>query len=54
MGLDVETVKGVVKRLREQGYVRIVDERVEIPDIEALRRLYLLLGTKEELRGDTR
>jgi CRP-like cAMP-binding protein len=54
VGLDVETVKGVVKRLREQGYVRIVDERVEIPDIEALRRLYLLLGTKEELRGDTR
>ena len=52
VGLDVDTVKSGVKRLREQGYIRIVGERVEIPDIEALRRLYLLLGTKEELRGE--
>jgi CRP/FNR family cyclic AMP-dependent transcriptional regulator len=52
VGLDVETVKRGVQRLREQQYVRIVDERVEIPDVEALRRLYVLLGTKEELRGD--
>jgi CRP/FNR family transcriptional regulator, cyclic AMP receptor protein len=52
VGLDVESVKRGVLRLREQQYVRIVDERVEIPDIEALRRLYVLLGTKEELRGD--
>jgi CRP-like cAMP-binding protein len=52
VGLDVETVKRAVQRLREQQYVRIVDERVEIPDVEALRRLYVLLGTKEELRGD--
>jgi CRP/FNR family cyclic AMP-dependent transcriptional regulator len=52
VGLDVETVKSGVKRLREQGYIRIVGERVEIPDLEALRRLYMLLGTKEELRGD--
>ncbi len=52
VGLDVETVKRGVQRLREQQYVRIVDERIEIPDVEALRRLYILLGTKEELRGD--
>ena len=52
VGLDVDTVKSGVKRLREQGYVRITGERVEIPDVEALRRLYLLLGTKEELRGE--
>jgi CRP/FNR family cyclic AMP-dependent transcriptional regulator len=52
VGLDVETVKRGVQRLREQQYVRIVDERVEIPDLEALRRLYVLLGTKEEIRGD--
>jgi CRP/FNR family cyclic AMP-dependent transcriptional regulator len=52
VGLDVDTVKSGVKRLREQGYLRIVGERVEIPDLEALRRLYLLLGTKEELRGE--
>jgi len=54
VGLDVDTVKSGVKRLREQGYLRIVGERVEIPDLEALRRLYLLLGTKEELASDPR
>jgi CRP-like cAMP-binding protein len=52
VGLDVDTVKRQVQRLREQQYVRIVGERVEIPDIEALKRLYLLLGTKEQLRGE--
>ncbi len=52
VGLDVETVKSAVQRLREQEYLRIVGEKVEIPDVEALRRLYLLLGTKEQLRGD--
>jgi CRP/FNR family cyclic AMP-dependent transcriptional regulator len=52
VGLDVDTVKSGVQRLRDQGYVRIVGERIDIPDVEALRRLYLLLGTKEELRGE--
>ena len=49
VGLDVDTVKRAVTRLREQQYVRIVGERVEIPDLDALRRLYSLLGSKEEL-----
>ena len=52
VGLDVETVKRAVQRLRDQQYVKIVGERVEIPDLEALRRLYALLGSKEELRGE--
>lgn len=52
VGLDVETVKRTVQRLRDQQYVRIVGERVEIPDVDALRRLYALLGSKEELRGE--
>ena len=52
VGLDVETVKRAVQRLRDQQYLRIVGERVEIPDLEALRRLYGLLGSKEELRGE--
>jgi CRP-like cAMP-binding protein len=52
VGLDVETVKRAVQRLRDQQYLRIVGERVEIPDLDALRRLYGLLGSKEELRGD--
>lgn len=49
VGLDVATVKRAIQKLREQQYVRIVGERVEIPDVEALRRLYALLGSKEEL-----
>lgn len=53
VGLDVDTVKRAVQRLRDQQYLRIVGERVEIPDVDALRRLYALLGSKEELRGDT-
>ena len=52
VGMDVDSVKRAVQRLREQGYVRIVGERVEIPDVVALRKLYALLGTKEELRGE--
>ena len=52
VGLDVETVKRTVQRLRDQQYLKIVGERVEIPDLEALRRLYALLGSKEELRGE--
>ena len=51
VGLDVETVKRTVQRLREQGYIRITGEKVELPDVEALRKLYALLGTKEELKG---
>ena len=52
VGLDVDTVKRAVQRLREQQYLKIVGEKVEIPDVDALLRLYTLLGTKEELRGD--
>lgn len=52
VGLDVETVKSAVQRLRDQQYLKITGERVEIPDPEALRRLYALLGSKEEIRGD--
>lgn len=54
VGLDVDTVKRGVQRLREQQYLRIVGERIEIPDLDALRRLYVLLGTKEELKGSER
>lgn len=51
VGLDVEAVKRTVGRLREQQYIRIHGERIEIPDVEALRRLSTLLGTKDELAG---
>ena len=51
VGLDVEAVKRTVQRLRDRQYVRITGERIEIPDVEALRRLYTLLGTKDDLSG---
>ncbi|MEZ4297304.1 MAG: Crp/Fnr family transcriptional regulator [Polyangiaceae bacterium] len=52
VGVDVDTVKRAVQQLREGQYVRVTDERLEIPDLDALRRLYQLLGVKDELRGD--
>jgi CRP/FNR family transcriptional regulator, cyclic AMP receptor protein len=51
VGLDVEAVKRSIQRLRDRQYVIIRGERIEIPDVEALRRLYSLLGTKDELEG---
>jgi CRP/FNR family transcriptional regulator, cyclic AMP receptor protein len=54
VGLDVETVKRIVMQLRESGYVRIHEEKVELPDLEQLRELYSLLGVKEQLRGSER
>jgi CRP/FNR family transcriptional regulator, cyclic AMP receptor protein len=51
VGLDVETVKRTVLRLRDRQYVRISGERIDIPDVEALRRLYVLLGAEDELSG---
>jgi len=53
VGLDVDTVKRAVQQLREGQYLRVAEERLEIPDLDALRRLYGLLGLKDEIRGDT-
>lgn len=50
-GLDVDTVKRGVTQLREGQYIRILDEKVVIDDIDALRKLFTLLGTKEQIRG---
>ena len=43
-GLDI------LNRLRKGRGVEV--QEVEIPDVDALRRLYSLLGSKEELRGE--
>lgn len=51
VGLDVDAVKKAVQQLRDGGYLRIVDERIILPDLDALRQLYQLLGMKEEVRG---
>jgi len=53
-GLDVDTVKRIVAQLRDRGYVRIQEERVELPDLDNLRELYGLLGVKDQLRGPQR
>lgn len=51
VGLDVDTVKKAVQQLRDGGYLRIQEERIVVPDLDALRQLYALLGQKEEVRG---
>jgi CRP/FNR family cyclic AMP-dependent transcriptional regulator len=52
VGLDIETVKRTVQQLRDGDYIKISEEKLEIPDIEALRKLYTLLGVKDEIRGE--
>jgi CRP-like cAMP-binding protein len=49
VGLDVDAVKRVVQQLRQGGYLRIVEENVEIPDLEALEELVSLLEVKDQL-----
>jgi len=50
VGLDVDAVKRAVGQLRDGGYLRIAEERIVLPDLDALKRLYRLLGMKEEVR----
>lgn len=52
VGLAVDAVKTCVQRLREGQYVRVVDEQLEVLDVDALRKLYGLLGVKDQLRSD--
>jgi CRP-like cAMP-binding protein len=52
VGLDVDTVKRAVLELRESQYVRVSDEKLEIVDVDALKRLFSLLGVKDEIRGE--
>lgn len=52
VGLDVDAVKRTVQQLREGQYIRVSEARLEVPDLDALRRLYALLGVKEDLRGE--
>lgn len=50
VGLDVDTVKRAMQRLREGGYVKVRDERLFIDSPNALRRLYDMLVAKERIR----
>jgi CRP/FNR family transcriptional regulator, cyclic AMP receptor protein len=53
VGLDVDTVKRAVQQLREGQYLRVSDGRLEVLDVDALRRLYVLLGVKDDIRGES-
>jgi CRP/FNR family transcriptional regulator, cyclic AMP receptor protein len=50
IGLDVDSVKRGILQLRENRYLRISDEKIEIFDVDALRKVYRLMGMKEELK----
>jgi CRP/FNR family transcriptional regulator, cyclic AMP receptor protein len=52
VGLDIDTVKRTVQQLRDGEYIRIAEEKLEVPDVEALRKLYNLLGVKDEIQGE--
>jgi CRP-like cAMP-binding protein len=47
----VERTKELVERLGQSGYVRMTRERLEVTDVENLRRLFSLLEKKEEVRA---
>ncbi|MGB0678847.1 MAG: Crp/Fnr family transcriptional regulator [Polyangiales bacterium] len=54
VALSVEEVKRTVQQLCDGGYVRLEGERIIVPKVEALRKLYRLLEMKEGVReGDT-
>jgi CRP-like cAMP-binding protein len=50
VGLDVDTIKRGVHELRKGEYLRVFDEQLEIPSLEALQKLFELIGMKEDLR----
>lgn len=50
VGLDVGTVRRQVQQLRDNGYVRIVDEQLHVTNLDGLRELHRLLEMGDELR----
>jgi len=50
IGLDVDSVKRGILQLKEHKYLDIIDERLQIYDVDALRKLYRLMGMKEDLK----
>ena len=52
VGLDVDAVKKGVQRLRDSEYLKVTGDKLEILDLDALRKLYGLLGTKDQIASD--
>jgi hypothetical protein len=45
----VDSVKRGVLGLKENGFIDIAGETIVVADVEALRKLYRLIGMREEL-----
>ncbi len=52
IGLEIDAVKRAVLRLREQDYLRVQGDAIQILDVDALERLFALLGSREDLRAE--
>ncbi len=50
IGLDVDSVKRGILQLKDHRYLDIVAENLQLHDVEALRKLYNLIGMSEELK----
>ena len=50
IGLDIDSVKQGILQLRKDKYLRISNEKIEILNLDALRKFYHLIGMKEELK----
>jgi CRP/FNR family cyclic AMP-dependent transcriptional regulator len=51
VGVDVDTVKQVVRRLRAQHHVRVAGDTIEIEDVASFRKFFALLSHREPDRG---
>ncbi len=49
--LNVDTVKRTIRQLSSAGYLTLDDEALHIHSLANLKRLYHLLGVKEEIRA---
>jgi CRP-like cAMP-binding protein len=52
IGLDVDSVKRGILKLKEHKYLSIIGEDLELHDVDALKKLYKLMGMKEELKKE--
>ena len=50
-GLAVDETKDVIRTLRDQGYLDVVGEQLQVPALEPLRQLHALLAMGDEVRG---
>lgn len=51
VGLDLESVRRGVQKLRDGDYLSVLDEKIEIRDLESLRKLFAVLAASDEIVG---